>query len=67
MSCKGCQFYFNTSYLQCCDYYIITGQRRGCSVENCTRKVIGKKIPTIPMPRYEGLSVGQIIKEGRWT
>ena len=31
-----------------CDYMLITGKGRGCSVEDCTRYLPGKRIPTLP-------------------
>lgn len=40
--CKGCK-YFDSS-LPCCDYYLVTGVKRGCGAgRDCTKKEVGKK------------------------
>lgn len=45
--CGGCK-YMGTiggsrSSPKCCDYLLLTGHSRGCSVENCDKKEIGKR------------------------
>jgi hypothetical protein len=47
-NCKGCQYHFRNyeGGLSGCDYYLSTGQRRGCPADHCTRKVIGRKSPS---------------------
>lgn len=47
--CGGCK-YMGTiggsgSSPKCCDYLLLTGHLRGCSVENCDKKEIGKRNP----------------------
>ena len=47
--CGGCK-YMGTiggsgSSPKCCDYLLLTGHLRGCSVENCDKKEIGQRNP----------------------
>ena len=42
--CKFCQYRAGVQDANGCDYYLITGQRRGCSVEDCDRGIEGPKI-----------------------
>lgn len=45
MKCKkGCIYYGKST--DSCDYYLITGVRRGCSPDNCTRYTKGAKTNT---------------------
>jgi DNA-binding CsgD family transcriptional regulator len=40
--CRGCLYYGHRT--DTCDFYLITGERRGCPVEGCTRYVPGKSV-----------------------
>ena len=42
--CKTCQYRAAVSDDNGCDYYLITNQRRGCSVEECDKYEPGEKI-----------------------
>ena len=42
--CKTCQYRAAESSSNGCDYYLITGKTRGCSVENCDKYIEGDKI-----------------------
>lgn len=46
--CKGCIYLGKLApgceSQYCCDYFLITGQRRGCDPKNCERKLTGKRI-----------------------
>lgn len=45
--CCGCKYLGTLSGTlakkNCCDYLLLTGHSRGCSVENCDKKEIGKR------------------------
>jgi hypothetical protein len=50
--CKGCVYYFNIHHdtITGCDFYLSTGERRGCPSANCNRKKLGKKKkPILPI------------------
>ena len=42
--CKTCQYRGAATGMTGCDYYLITGKRRGCSVEKCDKHIKGEKI-----------------------
>ena len=43
--CKKCRYRAAKSAENGCDYYLITGKRRGCSIEECQRHLEeGEKI-----------------------
>lgn len=39
-SCQGCTFYrpLSTGHEMACHYMLMTGEKRGCPPENCTKK-----------------------------
>lgn len=47
--CGGCKYLGTVggsgTSPKCCDYLLVTGRSRGCSVENCDKKEIGKRNP----------------------
>lgn len=47
--CNQCIYYCERT--TSCDYYLITGERRGCSVENCEKyeKLLCKRRPPSPV------------------
>lgn len=42
--CRKCKYRGPEHSVQCCDYILITGQMRGCSIANCDKFVKGKRM-----------------------
>lgn len=42
-SCRGCFYRQKTGSITTCDYCYITGESRGCSVEECTHYMLAPK------------------------
>lgn len=44
VKCKTCQYRAAEQASNGCDFYLITGELRGCSVEDCNKYEEGEKI-----------------------
>lgn len=42
--CKTCKFRASDTAANDCDYFLITSQRRGCSVEKCDKYEKGPRV-----------------------
>ena len=48
MKCRKDCYYYGKS-IDSCDFYLITGVRRGCSPDDCTRYLKDKRKNTLPL------------------
>lgn len=44
-NCKGCIFLGKFGSCYCCDYILIKGERRGCDVSDCDKKLTKREAP----------------------